>query len=81
MIHRIEIEEAKTRLDEIVSRLNPSDVVVLVRHEQELAQIIPSKAPIASTPGDDWSARFDKFLDRQRGLGSNVDVSRESIYD
>lgn len=44
MSHTISIEQAAAKLSELIGALRPGDEIVLTRHEQPVARILPSRA-------------------------------------
>ncbi len=46
----ITIQEAQTRLAEIIHRLGPGEEVVITENDQPIARIVPTKAESRPTP-------------------------------
>ena len=48
MSHTISIDQAASRLDELVSALSPGDEIVLTKHDAPVARIVPHQQPARS---------------------------------
>jgi antitoxin (DNA-binding transcriptional repressor) of toxin-antitoxin stability system len=44
MSHTISVEQAAARLSDLIGELNPGDEIVLTRHDQPVARILPNHA-------------------------------------
>ena len=51
MSHTLTIEEAASRLAELVSELQPGDEITLTSREKPVAKIVPEKPPIRRRAG------------------------------
>ncbi|WP_459554751.1 hypothetical protein [Lacunimicrobium album] len=83
MVIEIQIDEAQTRLKELVNNLGPDDEVRLLDHARVIGRITSGGAKSTFDPqsGDEFRQWLEEFSSRHRGVGGRVDDTRESIYD
>jgi hypothetical protein len=85
MVIEVQIDEAATRLRELIVQLGPDDEVLLMDKSLPLASI---SRPAATTQPqaqnsahDQWHARLKALGTRYQPTGIPVSISRESFYE
>ncbi|MBO3464336.1 hypothetical protein [Aetokthonos hydrillicola] len=83
MVIEIQIDEAQSRLKELVNNLGPDDEVRLLDHARVIAHITPGRddeSPANRQSVEEFRRWADAFIARHQPVTTPVDDSRESIY-
>ncbi|WP_395018443.1 type II toxin-antitoxin system Phd/YefM family antitoxin [Dongia sp.] len=78
---RISVSEAKAQLTELVRRAEAGEEVVLTRHEQEVARIIPSKKVVDRAERRRIIEEISKAAAAEATPGPCAARSQDFLYD
>jgi antitoxin (DNA-binding transcriptional repressor) of toxin-antitoxin stability system len=67
MSHTVSIQQASSRLSELVRALGPGDEIVLTDNDRPVARIVPSVATAKRAPGA-WKGKIEIIDDSDDGI-------------